>query len=85
LQWLKSVILAIQKTEIGRITVGDQPRKKVCEIPSQSVNGWVWWHVPVILAIQRRKNRRIIVQAGPGIQQGPILKIANTKRAGGVT
>jgi hypothetical protein len=30
-------------------------------------------------------NRRITVQAGPGIKQDPISKITNTKRAGVVT
>jgi hypothetical protein len=38
---------------------------------------------PVIPAIQKSTNRRIMVQAHPAIKQDPISKITNAKRAGG--
>jgi hypothetical protein len=43
-------------------------------------NGWVWWHVSVIIAAQGRMNWRIVVQASPGIKGDPISKITKGKR-----
>jgi hypothetical protein len=40
------------------------------------------WLVLVIPSYTGNTNRRIVVQAGPGIKQDPISKITNTKKAG---
>jgi hypothetical protein len=52
---------------MGRITFQDQPGQKVHETLSQPIKSWVLWCIPVI-------NRRITVQAGPGINTRPYLK-----------
>jgi hypothetical protein len=45
--------------------------------------GWVEWHVPVIPASQKPKNR-ILVQASLDKKQSIISKIASAKRGGGM-
>jgi hypothetical protein len=42
--WYIPVIPGTQEWEIGRITVPDQPGKKVIETPSQQINQ-AWWYV----------------------------------------
>jgi hypothetical protein len=61
-----------QEAEIGRITAGGQLRQKVFKTSSQA-------RLDKVV----HTNRRIMVQAQPGIKQQPISKITNTKRAGG--
>jgi hypothetical protein len=33
-----------------------------------SINNWMWWCMPLILATWGSTNRRIVVQARPGIK-----------------
>jgi hypothetical protein len=47
--------------EIRKLMCSSQPRQKVSETPSQQIS-WLWWHVPVIPAMQEAISRRIIVQ-----------------------
>jgi hypothetical protein len=51
--------------------------------PISTNKSGMWWHPPVILALQGSINGRITVQASPGIKWDPISKITNAKRAGG--
>jgi hypothetical protein len=50
-RWLVSIITASQESEMGRITVQGQPRKKVSKTPFQSTESWMGWYVPVISAM----------------------------------
>jgi hypothetical protein len=47
------IIQATRQAKMGRIALGDQPRQKVKETPSQPIKSGVWWHLPVILAMHK--------------------------------
>jgi hypothetical protein len=69
--------------EIWRIPVPGQSWQRLQD--PFSTNVWVWWYVPIIPAMWRNTNRRVMVQACLGIKRDhSISKITNTKRAGGV-
>jgi hypothetical protein len=78
------VILSTQEAKVGRITVSGQLGKKFAR-PCLNRKSWVWWCEPVIPATAGIRNRRIVVQTGPGKKRDPISKITRAKRAGGVT
>jgi hypothetical protein len=46
-----------------------------------STNGWAWWCVPVIPAIQGSINRRFTVQDSSGIKWDSISKMTNKARS----
>jgi hypothetical protein len=49
------------------------------------VNQWLaWWHASVIPTVARSINRRIMVQASPGINTRPYLKNNQSKKRAGV-
>jgi hypothetical protein len=41
-------------------------------------NDWTWWHMFVIPGTLGSTNRKIAVQASPGIKQDPVLKITTS-------
>jgi hypothetical protein len=47
-----------------------------------STHGWTQSRIAIISIMQESINRRIAVQAGPGIKLDPISKITIAKRAG---
>jgi hypothetical protein len=49
-----------------------------------STNGRAQWCTPVITPTQGSTNRRIVVQAIPGIKQDCVSKTTNTKEASGI-
>jgi hypothetical protein len=73
------IILATLEVE-NRIMVQGQHRPKVHEIPSQPVKSWMWWCVPVILAMLGSISRSIMVQTSPGINARPYLKNNQSKK-----
>jgi hypothetical protein len=46
------VILLTQEVGLGRSQIEASPGKKLARPPSQSINKWAWWHIPVILDIR---------------------------------
>jgi hypothetical protein len=54
-KWGAPVIPTTQVAEIRRITVPDQPRKKVHETYLNRET-WVWWHIPVTPVMARSKK-----------------------------
>jgi hypothetical protein len=74
--WVKSIILATQEAEVGKIMVQGQSGQKVHETSPISTNDWVWWYTPVIPAMWGSTNR-IPVEAKLGITQDTISKITN--------
>jgi hypothetical protein len=67
------IILAVWKVKRGRSAVVDKHKQKVHET-SLSTSGWAQWSAPVIPALRGCTNRRITVQASPGIKLGPYSK-----------
>jgi hypothetical protein len=75
------LILAIWEVAIRRIAVEGQSGQKFIKSTFQPIAG----HSGVCLSSQLHRNRRILVQIGPGIKQDPISKIIKAKkRVGGI-
>jgi hypothetical protein len=64
--WLSPVILASPE--------GWRLDESWCEVQAKSsqdpisTNGWAWWYVPVMPAMQESINRMMEIQVGPGIK-----------------
>jgi hypothetical protein len=71
--WLMPIILATQEAEITRTTLQDQPWQKVGKTPSQPIQSWAQWYVPVNPAYMGSISR-IVVLAGLGTNVRPYLK-----------
>jgi hypothetical protein len=60
-----AIILATWKAKIGRITIPGQTRQKVHKTPCQPMSEY-GRRTSVILAMQGKTNRRLVVQAKLG-------------------
>jgi hypothetical protein len=69
------IILAAQEVETWRMMVqGHKIQGKSSRDLISTSKSWVWWQVQVISAIEGSTNRRMKVQAGPGIKGSPYSK-----------
>jgi hypothetical protein len=78
-EWLKPVILVPWDVQIQRFMVWDQAGQRACETPFQPMAG----HGEASLSsqLQGSTNKRILVQASPGLKWDPVSNITNTTRA----
>jgi hypothetical protein len=72
--WLNPISLRRQRSRESWFETSSG--KKKCETPISTYD-WMWWFVPVILAIRGTTNRKTVVQVIQGIKWDPISKIIN--------
>jgi hypothetical protein len=55
-KWFPPVNPTTQEVEIGRIKIGGQYKQQVSKTSSQPISR-IWWHMPVIPAMQRPRYK----------------------------